>query len=114
MNKERLVSFLLRVGLATVFLYAAFGAFLDPDSWVGFLPLWMRNLVPERLLLAGFSSYEIVLSLWLLSDKYIKYAAALSALTLAAVIVQNYQAMDIVFRDVAILFSALALYVLVK
>jgi len=114
MNNTRLVSFFLRIGLATVFLYAAIAGFLAPDAWVNFLPLWMRNVVDPRLLLAGFGIYEIVLSLALLADKGTKYAALLSAATMAAIVVQNYQAMDVVFRDVAIMFSAFALWALAK
>lgn len=104
-----LVSFLLRIGLASVFLYAAVAAFIEPDAWIGYLPIFLRHMFPANLLLAGFSAYQILLSFWLLSGKKALYAALLSALTLVGIIIANIGALDIVFRDFAILFAALAL-----
>ncbi|MDO8516257.1 MAG: DoxX family membrane protein [bacterium] len=107
-----LVSLLLRIGLASVFLYAGIAAFIEPDSWIGYLPMFLRKMFPAELLLMGFSTVEILLSLWLLSGKKILYAAAFSSCMLLGIIVANFGAMDIIFRDFAILFSALALVVL--
>lgn len=112
MKYERLVSFLLRTGLASVFLYAAVASFLSPDAWVGFLPSWARALVPANVLLFTFSAYELALAFWLMSAKKSYYAALLSSATLLAIIVQNIGALDLVFRDVAIFFSAVALAVM--
>ncbi|MEK7464257.1 MAG: hypothetical protein AAB617_00570 [Patescibacteria group bacterium] len=102
-------SFLLRIGLAFTFIYAAVGSFLEPNSWIGFFPVWLRNLAPENILLTGFSVYELVLSAWLLSGYKILITSVLSAITIFGVIIFNLGAMDIIFRDVAILFAALAL-----
>ncbi len=109
MKNALLISFFLRVGLAIVFLYAAVAAFLDPNSWIGFLPSPLRAMLPAQALLTAFSIYEIILALWLLSGKKTYYAAILSGLTMLAIIVFNMGALDIIFRDVAILFMALAL-----
>ena len=112
MNSISIVSFLIRAGLASVFLYAAIGSFAEPDSWIGYMPMFLRNIFPADLLLTGFSIYQIILSLWLLSGKYVFYAALLSALTLVGIIVANLGVLDVLFRDFAILFSAAALAVL--
>ena len=109
---QRLVSFFLRAGLAIVFLYAAVASFLDPTSWIGFFPEWLRALFPATILRYLFSTYEIVLALWLLKGKQTFYAASLAALTLFSIIIFNTGALDIVFRDVAIFFSALGLVAL--
>jgi len=114
MKKELLISFLLRVGLALVFLYAATASFLEPDSWIGFLPGFMRDIMPAKILLSLFSIYEIVLAFWLLSGKKTFYAAILAAATMFAITVTSLGALDIVFRDVAIFFMATALAVLSK
>lgn len=111
-KQDALVSFFLRVSLATVFLYAAVASFLDPFSWVGFLPQWLRNVFPETILLPLFSIYEMIVALWLLSGKKILYSAVLSGVTLLAIIVTNIAALDIVFRDTAIFFSAVSLVIL--
>ena len=114
MKNEQFISFLLRAGLAVVFLYAAVASFLDPNSWIGFLPQFLRNIVPANILLILFSIYEIILGLWLLSGKKIYPAAILAIITMASIVIFNMGALDIVFRDVAILFAALALAVLSK
>ena len=102
-------SVLLRIGIAFVFLYAAIASFAEPDAWVGYLPVFLRNIFPAGLLLSAFSVFEIIVSLWLLWGKYIVYPASLAALTLIGIIAANFGAMDVVFRDVGILFMVLAL-----
>ena len=109
-----LISFFLRVGLAVVFLYAAISSFLNPLSWLGFFPLWLRNIIPDTVLLFTFSIYELILSLWLFSSWRAYYAALLSGLTLLAIIIGNIGALDIIFRDIAILLMAVALAILHK
>ncbi|MDP3734261.1 MAG: hypothetical protein Q8R37_03450 [Nanoarchaeota archaeon] len=111
-NTPSLVSFFLRVGLAVVFLYAAISSLLNPLSWVGFFPSWLRAIIPDTILLYLFSGYEIILSLWLFSSWRIVYAALLSIATLVGIIITNLGALDIIFRDVAILFMAVSLAVL--
>lgn len=114
MINKALLSFLLRVGLATVFLYAAVASFIEPTSWVGFLPPWIENIMPRETALVFFSIYEIALTLWLFSSKKIYYASLLSILTMAGIVLFNFRELNIVFRDVAIMFSAIALAVLHK
>lgn len=109
MEQRRTAEFLLRLGLAFVFLYAAFSAWVIPEAWIGFFPIWLRNVLSPKLLLWGFSSFETLLALWLLSGFRIFYAALTAAAMLAGIVVFNFGAMDIVFRDVGILFAALAL-----
>ncbi len=108
-NAEALVSFLLRTGLAITFLFAAIASFIEPDAWIGFFPEWMRTLLPETILLFGFSFYEAFLACWLLSNKKPFEAAVLSSLTLLLIILANVTVLYIVFRDVAIFFASLAL-----
>jgi|SRR3989344_3319561 len=114
MENKSLVSFFLRLALASVFLYAAIASFLTPNNWIGFLPQWLKNIIPGTTLLFIFSIYEILLSLWLLSGKKIIYSSILSAITLLLIIVTNIAQLDILFRDIAIFFSAIALIFLDK
>lgn len=100
---------LLRIGLAVVFLYAAIAAMLDPNSWIGYFPGFLQNLIPAAILLPIFSFYEVLLALWLLSGRKLFYASMFAALTLVGIIGANTSLMDILFRDVAIFFAALAL-----
>ncbi|OGE84442.1 MAG: hypothetical protein A2846_02665 [Candidatus Doudnabacteria bacterium RIFCSPHIGHO2_01_FULL_49_9] len=115
-KKDRLISFLLRIGLASVFLYAALAAFMDPDTWANFLPKFLRDMFPDqiRYFLMAFSLYELALVAVLLLDKFVYWAAIFSALTMVGILVFNAQGMDVIFRDVAIMFMAAALAVLKK
>lgn len=111
-NKFALLSFFLRVGLGVVLLYAATSSFLNPLSWAGFFPLWLRNIISETSFLYTFSVYEIILALWLFSSWKAFHAALLSALTMLAIIISNLGSLDIIFRDVGLLFMAVALAIL--
>jgi hypothetical protein len=78
------------------------------------MPQFLRRLIDGNLLLNAFSVYELGLALWLISEKKTFYAALLAAATLAAIVITNITQLEIIFRDIAILFSALALAVLTR
>lgn len=111
-NREVLVSFFLRAGLAVVFLYAAISAFLNPQAWAGYIPAFVQAIIPAKTFLQVHSVFNILLSFWLLSKKQAFYASIIASLTLIAIIFFNYTALDIIFRDVAILFAAIALAII--
>ena len=111
MNKQYLSNLLLRIGLAFVFLYVGIAAFLNPNNWVGFIPE-IGNFITKAILLQIHSATNILLALWLLSNKKTFYAASLSSIFLFFIVIFNLNSFDIVFRDVAILLSSLALAVL--
>lgn len=100
---------ILRVGIAFVFIYAAVASFLTPNAWIGFFPQEMRGIVPDETLLFGFSIFELILGVWLLSGFKLFYASVLASLATLGIIVTNLGAMDIIFRDVTILAACIAL-----
>lgn len=109
-NRE-IISFLLRIGLAFVFIYASVASFLNPNSWVGYVPNFIREVVNPEIFLKIHGVFEMALGIWLVSNKGIKYAGILSILSLMGIIAFNISDMDIIFRDVAILLMAAALTV---
>ena len=92
-----------------MFLYAAISAFVTPDDWVGYLPHILTQHVAAHTLLPFFSVYELLLAAWLLSGLFVRYAALLCALTLVGIVASNYHLLAISFRDIALVFAALAL-----
>ena len=104
-----LASFFLRIGLAISFIYAGIAEFLNPEAWIGFIPSFARSIIPAAALLHIHSAFNVLLGLWLISNKKVFYAAILACLAMVAIIFFNYSALDIVFRDVAIFFAAVAL-----
>lgn len=110
-SSPKLPSLLLRIGLATVFLYAAVGSLQHPIEWIGYLPMFLQKMSDVHLLINLFAVYEIFLTVWLLSGRFIRYAGAVCALTLAGIVVSQPGALIITFRDVGLVFMALALAV---
>ena len=116
MKNEVVVSLLLRVGVAFSFLYAAVQSFRDPTSWIGFFPIVAQELAEQTIglenMLAVFSLVEIIVAIWLLSGWRGVWSGLVASAMLAGIVVTNLGAFDLVFRDVSILFGALAYAVL--
>ena len=112
MEKRLITVFtILRVGVAFSFIYAAVAAFITPTSWIGYFPAFLLNIAPESLLLGSWGIVEIVLALWLIFSKSPFIPASLMTASLAGLIVFNIEAMDIIFRDITIATTTLALAV---
>ena len=111
-NEHKFVSFFLRMGLSIVFLYAGIGAFLNPTSWVGFIPIWLRDLISPEIFLPIHAIMDMITGLWLMSGWKKFYAALFTSSELFFIVIFNIGALDIIFRDVALLFSAISLIIL--
>jgi len=116
MNNNNLfwVSLFLRMGLAFTFIYAGISAFLSPDNWIGFLPLWLEVFLSLNVFLYIHNVFVIFLGVWLLTNKKTYYSGIVSASFFLMLLVFNISSMDLIFRDVGLLFSALALIFLNK
>lgn len=102
-------SLLLRIGLAFVFTYAATEFALDPAAGMHYIPPFISSAVPPLILLRTLEIYEVILSFWLLSGKLHKYAGILAAVTLFGITSLNLASLNVLFRNVAIIFAGLAL-----
>lgn len=111
MSRERISIWLLRIGVAGVFLYASIFSLLYPQNWIGYLPTFIHGIIPDTQLLMVFSIYELGLAAWILSSKKTFWAASLACLTLMGIIIANSSDLDILFRDIAIIFAAASLAV---
>jgi hypothetical protein len=109
MQNLRIVNLLLRLSIASVFLYATVAAALQPQNWIWYIPQVVRDLFPGPYLLWGFSFYQAFLSLWILSGRKTFSAASLASLTFVGIIAANLSVIDVLFRDFAIFFASLAL-----
>lgn len=109
--KYKLSSFLIRIGLAFVFLYAAFFMTFAPEKYIIYFPLFMRELVPGYTLLHVFAIFEVILSFFLIIGRFTYAAAIISFLTMLALTIVNLDKFSVLFRNVSIILSALALAV---
>jgi len=109
MNKEEFSAWLLKIGLVSTFTYSAISGFVNPTSWIGFMPQFLRSIFSDAIILSLFGAYELALSVWLLSGKRLFYSSILAATTFAGIILFNLPSMEIVFRDFGLFLAALAL-----
>lgn len=109
----RTADLLLRLGVALSFLYPPVNALVDPYSWVGYFPAFLRgDGIPEMTLLHVFGAIEIVIGLWILSGKRIFAPSLAAAAILIAIVFFNLGDFQVLFRDISIAAMALALAVL--
>ena len=108
----KFTKFFLRLGLAFVFIYAAVEIHFSPENFLKYVQEWMSNLVPVERFLPIFGIAEIILALILLFGKLGRWPAFLSFFILCAITIPNLQYFNVLFRNVAIAGSALALFCL--
>ena len=102
----------LRLSLTVAFGYAGVGSLLEPAVWIGYLPSFVSRQSFAPTLLMFFSVIELGLAAWLLSGWKTKFAAILAGLMLTGIVLANISDLTIVFRDLALIFSAIALFLL--
>ncbi len=106
---HHLPALLLRIGLAVVFLYAAVSSLRHPLDWTGYVPTFATRFVAITTFVKLMAIYELVLSALLLVGKYRRYVGLLCAVTLAGIVLVNLGQLITTFRDIGLLFAALAL-----
>jgi hypothetical protein len=105
---------LLRIAIAGAFLYPAIAALITPAAWLGYFPHFVLGIVPDAVLILGWSILEAVLALWILSGKKIFVPSLIACVLLVAIVVFNLSLIDIVFRDAALALVALYLTLTVR
>ncbi|HEX5448249.1 MAG TPA: MauE/DoxX family redox-associated membrane protein [Candidatus Saccharimonadales bacterium] len=105
----RLARNLLQLGLVIVLAYAAISQLRQPDDWTTYFPDFLARHYSLVTLTKIVAVYELVLAGWILIGRYLRWAALLAALTFAGIIAFNLNQLIITFRDIGLLFMALAL-----
>jgi hypothetical protein len=101
---------LLRAGIAFSLLYPPLSALQDPDSWIGYFPVFLLGLGIDPLtLLHIFGAIEGVLALWILFGRRIFWPSMTTGVLLILIVVFNANQFPILFRDVSIALAAFAL-----
>jgi uncharacterized membrane protein YphA (DoxX/SURF4 family) len=109
LHNDRLAAWLLRGGLAFIFAYAGVSSLQHPLEWIGYLPHFLTQLLTATTLVKVFAIIELLLAVWLISGKFVKWAGALSALMLLGIVAFNSSQLIITFRDIGLAAMALAL-----
>ena len=112
MNKEKLVEYALRAGVALAFLYPPLNALVDPYAWVGYFPSFLRGFVDDFTLLHTFGVVEILLALWILSGWRIFWPSVAATTMLLGIVIFNLPNFQVVFRDISIAAMSFSLAVI--
>ncbi|RMF05132.1 DoxX family protein [Candidatus Woesearchaeota archaeon] len=77
---------MLRIGMASVFLWFGANQILKPDDWTGYLPVWAFSffLSPETIVLIN-GIFETVFSILLILGVFVPFASLLLGLHLLAI-----------------------------
>lgn len=102
----------LRLAVAFAFLYPPVSAYLNPTAWLWFVPDFVELVVSKQVFLNVFGVMEIALALAIIFMKNPTYPLFAASAILAGILVLDYTAFDVVFRDVSILLAAVALILL--
>lgn len=104
------ISLLLRIALAFSFAYPAISALFSEATWIGYIPQFVQTLpIETSIVLHAFGALEILIALWLLSGWRVIYPALAAAGILFAIVVFNWNQMDVLFRDLSLALVAVAL-----
>ncbi|MBI5457309.1 hypothetical protein HY971_01105 [Candidatus Kaiserbacteria bacterium] len=114
MERAHLANFVLRAGVAFAFLYPPIAAVFNPLDWIGYFPAFTRGYVPDMVLLHGFGLVEVTLALWILWGKNIFWPSLAATAILLMIVITDRQDFVVVFRDLSIAATALALALMNK
>jgi len=103
--------YLINTGIALTFLYAGISALTHPYDWIGFVPNFVKILpVGKPTVLMAHSIFEMLLAIWILSNKWVKWAGLIAALDILSIVILNgLGALPITFRDIGLVFMAIYL-----
>lgn len=104
---------ILRLGLGITFALTGLLILKDEDKWTHMLPEWFSKYVRSARSFMIMTAWgDLILGIWILSGYFTGIASSLAALHLLGVlIVAGKRAFHEVYRDVGLLFMAVALAV---
>ena len=108
----KIVWFLLRFGVAFVFLYASISAFINPIPWLAYFPDFMRDWKIDDILLITWGGAELIIGLWILSGKKIFLPSIAAAGLMFGIFITDFHTMNIIFRNVCILCTSISLAII--
>lgn len=102
--------FILRIGLAILFLWFGFSQLLDGLTWVGWVPEWAVNLlhIPPAMIVLLNGAFEVVAGSLLALNILTRWAALALALHLFVLVVE-IGANEIGLRDFGLMMATFAL-----
>lgn len=106
---------ILRLGLASVFLWFGFSQLFDGLNWVSWVPEWAVNFLnlPPAMIVLGNGLLEVVLGSLLALGLWVRITAIILAIHLATIIIEvGLTAIGV--RDFGLMMATIALAFLGK
>ena len=113
MDSNKVRRYIVSAGLAFIFLSFGMWELIEPKYWIGFIPSFMLSIIPGTILIIIHGIVLAILGLWILSQKYLKYASLLGTAVMVQIIVSLIMTSgfsDILVRDIGILLFVVSLY----
>ena len=109
-TRQKLGLHILRLGLASVFLWFGFSQIIDSLSWVSIVPDWAASLIhlPPAMIVMGNGIFEIVLGSLLAMGFFVRVISLILALHLIPIVL-NFGFVATGVRDYAIVIASLSL-----
>lgn len=117
----------LRITLGLTYLYSGIDLFRHPTAWLWALPYWLREFLSQfvdiNLYLRSQGALEIVFAVvllaWFLSPRLTRGVALLATIEFTVILVLAFTPWSeanflITFRDIGLLGTSLALYLILK
>jgi uncharacterized membrane protein YphA (DoxX/SURF4 family) len=110
MTRQEIGYLILRLGLATLFLWFGFSQLLDGLNWVSWVPEWAVNLlhIPPAMIVLANGAFEVVAGALLALNLWTRWAALALAIHLVIITVE-IGANPIGVRDFGLTIATLAL-----
>lgn len=85
--------------------------FSDPQSWLGFVPHWIANILDPKIFLYLHSGFELILGVLFLIGIFPKIISLLTFFDIFAILI-FYGVDDVTFRDFGLMMASLALFLI--
>lgn len=110
MDTQQIGMYVLRLGLAAMFLWFGFSQLLDSVSWVGYVPDWAVNIlhIPPAFIVLANGAFEVVAGTLLAAGVLVRPVAFLLAVHLIFITIElGLTAIGV--RDFGLTMATLAL-----
>lgn len=112
MNKDSWAVFSVRLGLGLVFFWFGLDKCQDPDTWQGWVPIFIRNRlpIPMNLFLVGQGAIEVILGSFLVVGFLTRFSSLICAFILAGII--SFSGFnEVMVRDFGLLAMAVSIFI---
>ncbi len=99
---------ILRVGVGSTLIWAAYRSILTPNDWIGFVPNWVITFLSKEVFLTAHGFFELIVGTILIAGIWPRLVSALAFLDLSSILI-FYGVDDITFRDIGLALAAIVL-----